>query len=264
MDAMRYLFKTSMFFRGVLVPIVLVLLFSGMSVSAQSSGTSLSIPGVSVQIGGEDSGQLSQTIQIVLLLTVLSLAPSIAIMTTSFTRILVVLGFLRRALGTQSAPPSQVLAGLSIFLTAFIMLPVWKEINENAIQPYQRQELGSAEAWEAGVLPLRQFMAKQVGEEEYALFVEMSASSPEKMDEAPLNILVPAYILSELKTAFKLGFLIYLPFLLIDLVTATTLMSLGMMMLPPVTISMPIKILFFVLADGWTVLIRGLVSSFLR
>lgn len=233
--------------------------------SAQQA-TSLSAPGVNVQIGSatEDPTKLTQTIQIVMLLTVLSLAPSVIIMATSFTRILVVFGFLRKALGTQSAPPSQVLTALSIFLTAFIMLPVWQEVNEKAVKPYQRQELTSQEAWDAGTLPLRKFMARQVGESEFALFAELSGSMPESQDGAPLNVLLPAFMLSELKTAFKLGFLVYLPFLLIDLVTATVLMSLGMMMLPPMTISMPIKILFFVLADGWTVLVQGLVESFMR
>ncbi len=228
--------------------------------------TSFTGPGISVQIGSanDEPTKLSQTIQIMLLLTVLSLAPSFAIMTTSFTRILIVLGFLRKALGTQSAPPSQVLTGLSIFLTAFIMMPVWQEINENAIQPYQAETINAEQAWEAGVLPLRMFMARQVGEQEYALFSELSGAPPEKLENAPLSVLVPSFVISELKTSFKLGFLIYLPFLLIDLVTATILMSLGMMMLPPMTVALPVKILFFVLADGWTVLIRGLVASFMR
>lgn len=227
---------------------------------------SLAVPGVNIQIGtpGAEPEGLSQAIRIVMLLTVLSLAPSFVILTTSFTRILVVFGFLRQALGTQSAPPSQVLAGLSIFLTIFIMLPVWKEINTQAIQPYQAKQITAEQAWEAGFTPLRRFMARQTGETEYALFVEMSGKPVAEMQQAEMNILVPAFILSEIKTAFKLGFLIYLPFLLIDLVTATVLMSLGMMMLPPMMVSLPIKILFFVLADGWTVLIRGLLASFVR
>jgi len=175
-----------------------------------------------------------------------------------------VFGFLRRALGTQSAPPTQVLTGLSLFLTIFIMLPVWKQINIDAIQPYQAQQITAEQAWVRGMVPLQKFMASQTGETEYGLFVEMSKSAGVEMEKAELNILVPAFILSELKTAFKLGFLIYLPFLLIDLVTAMVLMSLGMMMLPPMMVSLPIKILFFVLADGWTILIRGLLASFMR
>ncbi|QBG47391.1 flagellar biosynthesis protein FliP [Verrucomicrobia bacterium S94] len=230
----------------------------------QQSG-SLTAPGLNIQIGtpGQDAEGFGQAIQIVLLLTVLSLAPSFVILTTSFTRILVVFGFLRRALGTQSAPPTQVLAGLSLFLTIFIMLPVWKQIDKEAIKPYQAKELSAEKAWVAGLKPLREFMAAQTGETEFALFVELGGTQVQDMEEAEMNLLVPAFILSELKTAFKLGFLIYLPFLLIDLVTATVLMSLGMMMLPPMMVSLPIKILFFVLADGWTVLIRGLLASFM-
>lgn len=244
---------------------VLFCFLAGASAWGQSSSSSLAIPGVNIQIGtpGEEADGLSQAIRIVMMLTVLTLAPSFIILTTSFTRILVVFGFLRRALGTQSAPPSQVITGLSLFLTIFIMLPVWKEINTVAIEPYQQKQITSTEAWEVGLKPLQAFMARQTGEEEYALFVEMSGQPPAEMDQAELNLLVPAFVLSELKTAFKLGFLIYLPFLLIDLVTATVLMSLGMMMLPPMMISLPIKVLFFVLADGWTVLVRGLLSSFL-
>lgn len=247
---------------------LLALAFLGTCLGAMGQQTtSLSSSGINIQIGtpgAEEAEGLSQAVRIVMLLTVLSLAPSFVIMTTSFTRILVVFGFLRRALGTQSAPPSQVLAGLSIFLTIFIMLPVWKQINAQAIQPYQAKQITAEEAWAAGLVPLREFMARQTGETEYALFVEMSGLPPTQMDQAELNILVPAFVLSELKTAFKLGFLIYLPFLLIDLVTAIVLMSLGMMMLPPMMISLPIKILFFVLADGWTVMIRGLLASFMR
>ncbi len=238
--------------------------FAAWGQQASSSPTAFAVPGVNIQIGtpsGDPSG-LGQSIRIVMLLTVLSLAPSFVILTTSFTRILVVFGFLRRALGTQSAPPAQVLAGLALFLTIFIMLPVWKEINETAVKPYQAQELSAEQAWMEGFKPLRKFMASQTGNTEYGLFVELSGQPAAELDQAEMNILVPAFILSELKTAFKLGFLIYLPFVLIDLVTATVLMSLGMMMLPPMMISLPIKILFFVLADGWTILIRGILASF--
>jgi flagellar biosynthetic protein FliP len=245
--------------------LILFLLGCGGFVFAQQS-SSLGIPGINLQVGmpggGAESDGLGQAIRIVMLLTVLSLAPSFIILSTSFTRILVVFGFLRRALGTQSAPPNQVMAGLSLFLTIFIMMPVWKEIDKQAIKPYQAQELTAEQAWEEGFKPLRKFMASQTGETEYALFVELGGQEVAEMDQAEMSLLVPAFILSELKTAFKLGFLIYLPFLLIDLVTATVLMALGMMMLPPMMISLPIKILFFVLADGWTILIRGILSSF--
>lgn len=240
------------------------LLLGGAAAWAEPS--MIAMPGLNIQVGtpGGDPKELSSGIQIIILLTVLSLAPSFIIMTTSFTRIMVVFGFLRRALGTQSAPPTQILAGLSIFLTIFIMMPVWREINEQAIQPYQAQTISGEQAWKAGIQPLHKFMARQTGASEYALFVEMSGRPAVEIDQSDLSLLVPAFVLSELKTSFKLGFLIYLPFLLIDLVTATVLMALGMMMLPPMTISLPIKILFFVLADGWTVLIRGLLQSFVR
>jgi flagellar biosynthesis protein FliP len=243
--------------------LVFVLLFCGaLSVFAQNS---VNMPGFSIQLGGAGVNEpegLGTSIRIVMLLTVLSLAPSIVIMMTSFTRILVVFGFMRKALGTQSSPPNQVLAGMALILTTFIMMPVWKEMDANAIKPYQAKELNAEQAWVEGLLPLRRFMASQTGESEYALFVELSGKDMAELEQAELSILVPSFILSEMKTAFKLGFLVYLPFLLIDLVTASTLMSLGMMMLPPMTVSLPIKILFFVLADGWTILIRGILSSF--
>ncbi|MDF7808029.1 flagellar type III secretion system pore protein FliP [Pontiellaceae bacterium B12219] len=247
------------------IVLLMVLCFAACFSAWGQQSSSLTAPGLNIQIGtpGEDAEGLGQAIRIVLLLTVLSLAPSFVILSTSFTRILVVFGFLRRALGTQSAPPTQVLAGLSLFLTVFIMLPVWKQIDKEAIKPYQAQELSAEKAWEAGFKPLRKFMASQTGETEFALFVELGGTQVQEMEQAEMSLLVPAFILSELKTAFKLGFLIYLPFLLIDLVTATVLMSLGMMMLPPMMVSLPIKILFFVLADGWTVLIRGILASFM-
>ncbi len=206
----------------------------------------------------------SRSLQIVLLITVLSLAPSFIIMTTSFTRILIVFGFLRRALGTQQSPPGQIMAGMALFLTIFIMGPVWKAINEDALQPYLAEEINQAQAWDKMVQPLRKFMAAQTGEDELALFLELAGKdSIENIDDVGIEVLIPAFITSELKMAFQLGFLIYLPFLVIDLVTSTILMSLGMMMLPPMMISLPIKLLFFVLADGWNLLIRGLVRSFI-
>lgn len=246
--------------------LVALLCFGSCFAAWGQQSTSLVSPGINIQIGtpGNEADGLGEAIRIVMLLTVLSLAPSFVILTTSFTRILVVFGFLRKALGTQSAPPTQVLAGLSLFLTIFIMLPVWKEIDKEAVKPFQAKSITAEQAWTAGFKPLRKFMAAQTGESEYALFVELGGKPVAQMAEAEMNVLVPAFVLSELKTAFKLGFLIYLPFLLIDLVTATVLMSLGMMMLPPMMVSLPIKILFFVLADGWTVLIRGILASFFR
>lgn len=220
--------------------------------------------GIRIQFDQDSQpAEVSQTLQIMLLLTVLSLAPAIVVMTTSFTRILVVIGFVRRALGTQTVPSGQIMTGLSIFLTIFIMAPVWKQINTDAIQPYINNEITQVQAWKAGLVPLRKFMAGQTGKEELALFLELAnEDKATKIEDVGMEVLMPAFMVSELKTSFQLGFLVYLPFLVIDLVVATILMSLGMMMLPPMMISLPVKLLFFVLADGWNLMIRGIVSSF--
>ncbi|NCC51712.1 MAG: flagellar biosynthetic protein FliP [Spartobacteria bacterium] len=221
--------------------------------------------GISLKIDPADTPEeVTNSLQLLILMTVLTLVPSVFIMTTSFMRIMIVFGFLRRALGTQTAPANQVLAGMSLFLTIFIMAPVWTQIHEEAFTPYLAKEITQQEALKIGSEPLRVFMARQTGEEELALFVEMRKvpEKPEAPGDIPLDVLIPAFMLSELKTAFQMGFLIYLPFLVIDLVISSALMSMGMMMLPPMMISLPIKILFFVLADGWTMMIRGLVSSF--
>lgn len=220
--------------------------------------------GISVSVDDSESpAEFSRSLRIFLLLTALSLAPSALIMMTSFTRILIVMGMLRSALGSPQSPPNQILASMALFLTIFIMMPVWNEVNENALQPYLSEEITQAEAFELGLDPIRQFMAAQTGEQELALFIELSRSeTPRQLDDVSTPVLIPAFIISELKTAFQMGFLIYLPFLVIDLVIASSLMSLGMMMLPPMMISLPVKLLFFVLADGWTLVIRGIVNSF--
>ena len=198
-----------------------------------------------------------------MLLTLLSLAPSAMIMTTSFTRILIVFGFLRQALGTQSSPPAQVLAGMALFLTLFIMAPVWQKINQVAIQPYLEEEISQQDAWDRGIQPVKEFMTRQTGQSEMALFMELSGKEKSAdVTQAGLETLVPAFMISELKKAFQMGFLIYLPFLVIDMVVATILMALGMMMLPPMMISLPVKLLFFVMADGWTIMVRSLIMSF--
>ncbi len=228
------------------------------------SGTANPV-GIQVRFSPDSKPEdISQTLQIVLLLTVLSLAPSIIVMTTSFTRILIVFGFLRQALGTQQVPSGQIIAGLALFMSAFIMAPVWKDINTNALQPYIDSQITQAEAWDRGVKPLRAFMLSQTGNDELGLFLELAGKDQNvtKLDDVGMEVILPAFMISELKTSFQLGFLIYLPFLVIDLVVSTILMSLGMMMLPPMMISLPIKLLFFVLADGWNLTIRGLVSSF--
>ena len=236
---------------------------SGVSSLAASTNTFQPM-GLLIQLNPASSREdMGTSIKILILMTILSLAPSFVIMTTSFTRILIVFGFLRQAMGTQNSPPTQVLTSLAIFTTIFIMAPVWQQINTNAIQPYINNTLSQEAAWEQGIAPLRAFMLKQTGRNELAMFMELSGSkAPEKPEDISMVVLTPAFMTSELKTAFQLGFLIYLPFLVIDLVVASSLMALGMMMLPPMMVSLPIKIMFFVLADGWTLLVRNLVTSF--
>lgn len=233
--------------------------------SSSASKNALALPmGVQVKFDAASSPKdVSQSIKILMMLTLLSLAPSAIIMTTSFTRILIVFGFLRHALGTQSSPPAQILTGMALFLTLFIMAPVWKQINEEAIQPYVAEKISQEEAWDLGTRPLKTFMSRQTGSSEMMLFNDLSGT-PRQTDiqKVGLETLIPAFMISELKKAFQMGFLIYLPFLVIDLVVSTVLMSLGMMMLPPMMVSLPLKLLFFVLADGWTVMIRSLVQSF--
>ena len=235
------------------------------AVHAQAPASPAAAPaGVRIQFDGGDSpADVSRSIQLLLIFTALSLAPSAVIMMTSFTRILIVFGFLRRALGTQSSPPNQIMAGLTLFLTIFIMAPVFQSINEQALQPYMDETITQAEAWKRGLEPLHRFMAGQTGEKELVLFLDLARKpTPNSMAEVSLDVLIPAFMLSEMKTAFQMGFLIFLPFLVIDLFIASSLMSMGMMMLPPMMISLPVKIFFFVLADGWTLTVRGLVSSF--
>lgn len=210
------------------------------------------------------STSLSASLQMLLVLTVLSLAPSILIMMTSFTRIIVVLHFVRSALGTQTTPPNQVLVGLALFLTLFIMSPVITDINTNCVQPFQKGELTQEEALNEGLKPIREFMFKQTNRSDIKLFLDIEGKNTEveSEDEVPTMVLMPAFMISELRTAFIIGFLIYLPFIIIDMVVASTLMSMGMMMLPPTTISMPFKILLFVLADGWNLVIGQVVETF--
>ena len=210
------------------------------------------------------SSSLSASLQMLLVLTVLALAPSILIMMTSFTRIIVVLHFVRSALGTQTTPPNQVLVGLALFLTMFIMSPVISDVNTNCVQPFQKGELTQEEALNEGLKPIREFMFKQTSRSDIKLFLDIEGKNKEvaSEDEVPTTVLMPAFIISELRTAFIIGFLIYLPFIVIDMVVASTLMSMGMMMLPPTTISMPFKILLFVLADGWNLVIGQVVETF--
>jgi flagellar biosynthetic protein FliP len=212
---------------------------------------------------------LSSTLQIMLLLTVISLAPSVLLMTTCFVRILVVFGLLRQALGTQQLPPSQVLTSISLFLTLMIMLPVWKQVYDNSVLPYTQRRIGLEQAWEGGIQPIRRFMSQQIqrtgNEADIRMFYRyMPSGTPEWKDynDVPLQALLPAYMLSELKTAFLIGFQIYLPFMILDIVVASITISMGMMMLPPVLISLPFKLLLFVLVDGWHLVVEMLLRSF--
>ncbi|MFZ5832839.1 MAG: flagellar type III secretion system pore protein FliP [Planctomycetota bacterium] len=211
---------------------------------------------------------LSSSIQVMLLLTVLSLAPAVLLMTTCFVRIVVVLGLLRQAIGTQQLPPSQVITALSLFITLLIMTPVWKQVYDDAIQPYTQRQIGLEEAWQRGVQPVRRFMSLQIERtenwEDVWLFMRYvpNQPEPETYDDVPLVALVPAFMLSELKTAFLIGFQIYLPFVILDMVISSVMVSMGMLMLPPVLISLPFKLLLFVLVDGWHLVVGMLMESF--
>lgn len=222
------------------------------------------LPRVTIGVDqAEEPGDVAVTLQILLLLTVLALAPSIMVMMTSFTRIAIVLSFLRRALGTQQSPPTQLLIGLSLFLTFFIMAPVWSQINEQALQPYLRHELSQKTALKEAIQPLRTFMLRQTREKDLGLFVRMAGlGKPRNSSDIPTHVLIPAFIVSEFRIAFQIGFILYVPFLMIDMIIASVLLSMGMMMLPPIMISLPFKILLFVLVDGWYLIVDSLVSGF--
>lgn len=216
----------------------------------------------STGIQTNEEGYVS-AIQLLILFTVLSLAPSILIMMTSFTRIIIVLSFLRNAIGTQQTPPNQVLIGIALFLTFFIMAPIVSEINEEAIQPYISGQLEQEEAINTAMKPIREFMFRQTKEKDLALFLRISKmENITELDDIPNSVLIPSFIISELKTAFQIGFILFIPFLVIDMVVASTLMSMGMMMLPPIMISLPFKLLLFIMVDGWNLIIGQLLSSF--
>ena len=203
------------------------------------------------------------TLQIFLLMTVLSLAPAILIMVTSFTRIVIVLSLLRRALGTMQMPPNQVMIGLALFLTFFIMAPVWQKINQSALQPYLNKKISNQQAFQYAAAPLRDFMFKQTREKDLGLFVNIGKlEKPKNVADIPISVLIPSFIISEVKTAFQIGLLLYVPFLIIDMVVASVLLSMGMMMLPPIMVSLPFKLMLFVLADGWYLLVGSLVKGF--
>jgi len=222
------------------------------------------IPTLSLSLGNSgDPDDWFTGLKIIMGLTVLTLAPSILVMMTSFTRILVVFAFLRQALGTQQAPPNQILIGLALFMTVFVMMPVWQKIDTQALTPYLNEDISQTEAFEKAKSPLRSFMLEQTREEDLILFLEAArVDKPESPESTPMHVLIPAFVISELRTAFQIGFLIYIPFVVLDLVVASVLMSMGMMMLPPVMISLPLKIILFVLVDGWHLIAASLLQSF--
>ncbi len=240
-----------------------LLLFSASHEAALAAN--IELPGLTIEIGdeGDDNAETATALKLLLALTVLSLAPSILVVMTSFTRIIIVLSILRTAFGMQQTPPNTVLISLALFLTLFNMLPTFEQINANAFQPFLQGEIVPRQAAEAGMEPLRDFMIRQTREQDLALMVEVSGRErPSTVDDISSLLMVPAFMLSELKTAFEIGFAIFVPFLLIDLVVASILMSMGMLMVPPMMISLPIKIMMFVLIDGWNLVINSLMSSF--
>jgi flagellar biosynthetic protein FliP len=226
----------------------------------------VTIPGISIGVGTADRPEeVAVTLQILAILTVLSLAPAIILLMTSFTRIVVVLAFARNALGTQQVPPNQVMIGLALFMTLFVMMPVFSQVNTVALQPYMSGAISQDQALARAAVPIREFMAKQTREKDLALFVELAGlGKPVNLDEVPTYVMIPAFVISELKSAFQMGFVLYVPFLVIDMLVSSVLMSMGMMMLPPAMISLPFKILLFVLVDGWGLLVKSLVQSFAR
>ena len=237
---------------------ILGIITAGLVILAANAAQAQSV-NVDLGEGGELSGRI---IQFIALLTILSLAPSILVMVTSFTRIVVVLSLMRSAIGVQQSPPNSVIVSLALFLTFFIMQPTLQTAYDTAIVPLINEDIDEATAFERGIKPFHTFMTKHVREKDLQMFLELSGEKPESVDDIPLRALVPAFIISELRRAFEIGFLIFIPFLVIDMVVASVLMSMGMMMLPPIMISLPFKLIFFVLVDGWNLITGSLVKSF--
>lgn len=243
--------------------LLLIALTCGLSFGLVQDAVGGTNPSVTIDLGQTGPKQTAVVFQILALLTVLSLAPAFFIMVTSFTRIVIVLSFLRQALGTQQVPPNQVLISLALFLTVFVMAPVGQTVYSQAIEPLLAEKISYEEAWTKGIQPIRGFMLRQIRDKDLELFIDLGKiPKPETVDQVPLHVVIPAFILSELRVSFQIGFLIYIPFLIIDMVVASILMAMGMMMLPPVMISLPFKLILFVLADGWYLIVGSLVKSF--
>lgn len=245
---------------GVLLTIIL-LLTTACASETTSSSSLVSFDKGTVNL--DNPQVVSSGLQILLLLTVLSLAPALLVMVTGFTRIVIVLSFVRNALAVPQLPPNQIIIGMSLFLTFFVMVPTWNQVNEQALQPYLKGEIDQKIAYERGIMPIREFLFRQTRERDLALFVELAdLPRPKDRDDIPTYVLIPAFTISELKTAFQMGIIVFIPFLIIDMVVSSALMSMGMMMLPPSLISLPFKLLLFVMVDGWHLIVRSLVMSF--
>lgn len=252
--------------------IILMLIASGLILNVQSvkasTVNSVELPGMTINLSEQaDQSDVSATLQMILVITIIALAPSIIIMMTAFLRIIISLHFIRSALGTQTMPPNQILVGIALFLTFFVMSPVVAEIKTSAVEPYEQGVMTQEEALERGILPLKDFMLKQTRDGDIALFMSISGKEAfteqsDVLTEMPLHVLVPAFIISELRAGFIIGFILYIPFIVIDMVVSATLMSMGMMMLPPAMISLPFKLLLFVLCDGWNLIIGQLLQTF--
>lgn len=247
--------------RRIVLLIVGLLILVG---AAHAQSPTMPFPKLSVEVGKTSNPEdVAVTLQILFLMTILSLAPAILILTTAFTRIIIVFHFLKQAMGTPQMPPSQVLVGLAMFLTFFIMAPTWSKVNEQALQPYLQKKLSLQDAYDKGVEPLREFMFRQTREEDLGLFMKLAnVDKPQNRAAVPTYTLIPAYAISELRIGFQIGFVLFIPFIIIDMVVASILMSMGMMMLPPAMISLPFKILLFILVDGWHLVINSLMQSF--
>lgn len=248
----------------VIAVVVMMLIFSSELFAQQTQSLSFPIPKINVDVGTSQNGKdVAVTLQILLLMTILALAPSIIIMTTSYLRIIIVFHFLKSALGTQQMPPGQLLAGVALFITFFVMAPTWNKVNQDALKPLLDEKISVEEAYNNGIEPIRDFMFKHVRDEDLELFVSMAnMTRPNNRNELPTYIVVPAFVLSELRTGFIIGFFLFIPFIMVDLIISSILMSMGMMMLPPMLISLPFKILLFILVDGWNLIVGSVVRSF--
>jgi flagellar biosynthetic protein FliP len=246
-----------------IVPVLLFLLIGVLVSQPLEAQSGAGAPGLRIDVSGaNDEGDFGLAIQLVVAMTLLTLGPSIIMMMTCFTRMIIVLGFVRNAIGVNAAPSSQIIIGLALFLTFFVMGPVWNRIYDDAVTPYIEKSMKSSEALMVATAHMKDFMMNQTRREDVQFFLEISRQGAMTRDQLPLSIVVPSFILSELKTAFQMGFLIFIPFIVVDFIVASSLMSMGMMMMPPVVISMPFKLLLFVLVDGWYLIVQSLVESF--